>query len=645
MDVARDHTVAHEVQPATSHHRDEGNRRVMFLTARWKKQISGMAISLFLLGLTTLGSPAFAVKPTPFPVSPGDAIVPLDEVATFALDASRKASAIEEFAVADGGVFQPIPGASTNFGFSDATYWFHVRLQGNDPVEPTRILRITAAGLDEIDVFQRQADGSIISASSGDRRPFTESAIPDRYPNFLIKMPYRTDVDVLVRVRSADSIIVPMTLYTPKGFFESDHNRSFGRGIYAGILLMMFGYNLILFVTLRDRSRLWFAAHIASFGLMLFFLSGMAFEYVWPIFPALVDFAAPASLALAMMTMHQFARTFLELKKHWRLGDHLLNGLAVAQAVIMVMSLIPFEHQLIVQLGMAGVLLGVLAIAVAVGVAAGKGHRPAVLLLTAWSVLLIGLCAHALVAFGVTPMNPVSEFGMQAGLLTGITVLSFSVVYRYGVMRNETEQVLLSARTGMKHRVAERTKQLAQTMAELADVNVRLRESSHRDGLTGVYNRRFLDANIDTLLSKCRIGLKSFSVLVADIDYFKRINDEAGHLTGDDCLRTVASVIQKNVPDDAVVARFGGEEFVILLPETDERAAIKCAETIRLAVAACSINAPSGPIRMTISIGVSTARPRARATAESLLRRADDAMYCAKREGRNRVMEADAVAG
>ena len=142
------------------------------------------------------------------------------------------------------------------------------------------------------------------------------------------------------------------------------------------------------------------------------------------------------------------------------------------------------------------------------------------------------------------------------------------------------------------------------------------------------------------LLTDSLAEAKPFSVLITDIDHFKRVNDDFGHLTGDDCLRCVAATLQQCAGDSAIVSRFGGEEFVVLMPGADELSARRTAETIRQRVAAQVISLDGGrDLRLTVSIGAATALGGAVITADTLLRRADDALYEAKRGGRNRVVQ------
>jgi two-component system cell cycle response regulator len=159
------------------------------------------------------------------------------------------------------------------------------------------------------------------------------------------------------------------------------------------------------------------------------------------------------------------------------------------------------------------------------------------------------------------------------------------------------------------------------------------------DELTGLYNRRYLTAHLDTVMGRTALPDREVSILMFDIDHFKSVNDTYGHPVGDLVLIDVAQRALKGVRGFDLATRFGGEEFVIVLPETGENSALIIAERLRRAVADQSVLIPGQDhhISVTISIGVATAGPDVDNPAK-LLKAADDALYAAKRTGRNRVM-------
>lgn len=175
----------------------------------------------------------------------------------------------------------------------------------------------------------------------------------------------------------------------------------------------------------------------------------------------------------------------------------------------------------------------------------------------------------------------------------------------------------------------------------------RLRELAERDPLTGLYNRRHFDELLPRRMAEHRRSGRSFSLLMIDIDHFKRINDQYGHDAGDQVLREVAARLQQTLRREEAAFRLGGEEFVLMIEdgerETGPAQAHACAERIRREIEAMRIQHNDQPLpAITLSIGVAR-YPADVIDASGLLQRADAALYAAKRAGRNRVCHVAAL--
>jgi two-component system, cell cycle response regulator len=159
------------------------------------------------------------------------------------------------------------------------------------------------------------------------------------------------------------------------------------------------------------------------------------------------------------------------------------------------------------------------------------------------------------------------------------------------------------------------------------------------DSLTGLYNRRYLTSHLESMVERARTGAKPLSILMIDIDHFKVINDTHGHAAGDDVLRAIAAEIGRSVREFDLTARIGGEEFVVVMPDTTGAAAMAVAERLCVTIAENQVQAASfkQPLSVTASIGIATLLAPTE-SASNLLSRADEAMYRAKTAGRNRVI-------
>ena len=207
---------------------------------------------------------------------------------------------------------------------------------------------------------------------------------------------------------------------------------------------------------------------------------------------------------------------------------------------------------------------------------------------------------------------------------------------------------VLEAKIRSMTRIAQMRRQLVARGDELRAANAALLRLVDMDGLTGIANRRHLDRKLAEEISRCGRNHVPLSVVLLDIDHFKRFNDSHGHLAGDECLKQVARVLERELlrPSD-LAARYGGEEFCVVLPETDCAGALQVAERMRAGVAALKLtvagdtgvapDATAPEVGATASFGVAAAVPSARTTAQSLLAAADAALYRAKAGGRDMV--------
>lgn len=181
-------------------------------------------------------------------------------------------------------------------------------------------------------------------------------------------------------------------------------------------------------------------------------------------------------------------------------------------------------------------------------------------------------------------------------------------------------------------------KRRAEDLAEqLAEANRKLEDMANLDGLTQIFNRRVFQNLITREFYRCNRYGHTLSCIMIDLDYFKEINDTQGHMVGDQVLREIAGLLQDNLRQSDFLARYGGDEFVVISPYTDEKSANQIAEKLRKAVENHVFKIESRSIHSTISLGVSTFSENSAITNEQeLIESADQSLYEAKRKGRNR---------
>jgi two-component system cell cycle response regulator len=199
----------------------------------------------------------------------------------------------------------------------------------------------------------------------------------------------------------------------------------------------------------------------------------------------------------------------------------------------------------------------------------------------------------------------------------------------------------LKARVRSMLRIKGLQEALEERERELLEVNERLRHMSQTDGLTGLDNRRNLNDRLEEMFHHAQRLSEPFSCVMCDLDHFKSVNDSYGHQAGDEVLKQLSTILKDEAREIDRVGRYGGEEFMLLLPGTVLDAAVTFSERVRKRIEGHTFSFPGGTLRRTASFGVSGwPHPKIR-ECDSLVRAADDALYVAKEMGRNRVIRFD----
>jgi diguanylate cyclase (GGDEF)-like protein len=247
----------------------------------------------------------------------------------------------------------------------------------------------------------------------------------------------------------------------------------------------------------------------------------------------------------------------------------------------------------------------------------------------------------------VALINAVLQFSWLALLVLILTLLMVFLIFK---QENETSKYDIDSienepvedKDELESKVQERTLELNIALQELEEANKELQEKNTLDELTGLYNRRFYDQKILAEFRRSRRNLTPLSLVVIDIDHFKMVNDNYGHLAGDECLVAVSACIKRCLRRSADIScRYGGEEFCLILPETDSKGAFALAEELRESIESSQISYNNIDIKLTISCGISTYLQQKNIKPEHLFAVADRALYEAKNNGRNQINQQD----
>jgi diguanylate cyclase (GGDEF)-like protein/PAS domain S-box-containing protein len=221
---------------------------------------------------------------------------------------------------------------------------------------------------------------------------------------------------------------------------------------------------------------------------------------------------------------------------------------------------------------------------------------------------------------------------------TALTDENQAILYIIATGIDITEQEQTKARLAQHQAELEET--VRKRTAELNNLKAVLKSMAQHDELTGLYNRRYFNETLSREIHRCTRNGDPLSVLLCDVDYFKNFNDFYGHLAGDQCLKDVAAVLSQVFHRASdTTARFGGEEFIVILPNTSAEQALGLAETLRNTIWEKDIPHTAQPThnRVSISVGVTTFQSNDIFAPEEIIRAADTALYNAKENGRNRV--------
>ena len=545
-----------------------------------------------------------------------------------------------------------------SFGFSKTPYWFRFKVENNEIKKLDRILEISYPILDQVSLYTVHNNQVIDSVEFGDLLPFHSREIKHRNFLYAFDVEPKGNLDFYIRVSSDGSIQLPMTIWEQKQFFLEDQRKQLWQGLFYGAMVVMFLYNFFLYVSLREKSYLFYVLFVAISLVSQAAVRGDAFQYLWP---ESVHWAnkAVALFTIAMMAAgYSFVIEFLELKRKDPRAYKVLYIIVLISLVMMLASFFAPSSLILVASSYFAFPVIVYALFVSIRLSYRR-DRTAQYFTVAWLTFSAGFMAFVLNKTGMVPRTFLTEHGIQIGMVLNVSLLSFALAERIHRMnRNvfkaqeasrvsdkiaqeaqlKALQVQKQANETLEESVRHRTEELQDAMNELSILNQKLEELSSIDALTNVKNRGFFETQYDDEWKRASREKVSLALLMIDIDFFKKINDQYGHLAGDKCLKIVAETIQNSVkrPIDTV-ARYGGEEFAVILPGTELEGARYVAENIRKDIESLKVEYEENPILLTTSIGLAVIVPEDD-NDRVLISSADSALYKAKLSGRNRVV-------
>jgi diguanylate cyclase (GGDEF)-like protein len=560
--------------------------------------------------------------------------------------------------------FAPAGSDPLNFGYSRSAWWLRFSLPGGAPAGEELILEVAFPSIDRIELHvpEPSVDGAprYWMRVAGDSFAWEAREVKHRNHVFRFVAPEQAgEHRYFLRVQSQSVVTVPLTLWRPDAFAARDRDVQLLLGLFYGLALALVLYNLMLFVAVQDRLYFYYVLYATAFGVFLLGYDGLAFQYLWPGSVWAANHAVAMSLSLTLAFGALFAHAFLDMRRIAPRAAWALRAVVAAGALLAASAATgwPFDYGAVLR---AISVLGFITAAIATGVAVRAllaGYRPARYFLLAWAGLLGFILFGALRNFALVPTNFLTIYGLHIGFALDVLLLSFALADRINTLRREralahadaleAQELLLDAtresERELETRIAVRTAELnranerlrteasdrEQLMEQLRKQEEHLRFMAQHDPLTGLPNRISMQQRLALALELAKRNRKKVAVMMVDLDEFKRVNDTRGHLAGDQALVQLAARLRTSVRGSDTVARYGGDEFVILAGELDraedaEMVAEKVADMVSVPVALAG-----GPASIGCSIGISV-YPDDAEDAEALIALADKAMYASK---------------
>ncbi|MGH1469807.1 MAG: sensor domain-containing diguanylate cyclase [Cellvibrionaceae bacterium] len=478
-----------------------------------------------------------------------------------------------------------------------------------------------------------------------------EKNIEDKNLSIPIEMKGNSETTLYIKIIDENLVFIPIIFWEKEVYEQYSDLRLIGFSIAFGILIIMTLYNFLLSVFTKDKMYLFYSLTVLSVLLYSLSATGYGAQYLWGSNQWMLTNIYHVFTPLAFMTITYFFRVFLRMDDYSDFLARSNNYFVGLWAGILILSLTPFKKVSVLAIAPFGVLVIVAGLCIAIYFW-WRGNPTAKYFVISWSGIFIATFLNIFILLGVIKYFPAQEYIQTLSFVFEVILLSIALAERISREREDKEfaqaevidqksSILImqeKANVELEKNVRARTLELAKALTDLERANEELARVSTIDPLTQLYNRGFFDEAAKAELSRSSRTSASMSMILIDIDHFKEVNDNYGHVVGDKCLKLVAQCIAKVVSRASdVVARYGGEEFAIILPDTIEKNAMIVAERIRQAISEIAFINDGKAIKLTASFGVVGRTIVKGDTVEAFVNAADTALYLAKDNGRDRV--------
>ncbi len=499
------------------------------------------------------------------------------------------------------GRYAPARQSVINYGINPEPIWLALKVNHSEFAAAHRTLLFETAWLDRIEVYFFQRNRLINHYLLGDSQPFSQRPIDHRF--FAINHPYQQgETLVLIRIASVDAVILPIYFMTDEQVTKHNTQQAYSYGLVYGVILALIAYNFMLFIGIKDYSYLFYSIYLFAFLILNIAYTGHGFQWLWPDHTVWQRWSNPFLIMLCSISGLIFALHFLNIKNIFPAIHRWVIGIATGFSALVLITYLMDDFATTLLISLTFIFIASFMMVILGIISLHDGNNFAKFFLLASICTICGGIITANTIWGLIPFSAWTYRAVEVGMMADAILLALALAEHFNISQNE------------------------RLMAE---------KMAGTDALTNLNNRRSFYKYVKPIWSISLRNKSHTSVIMLDIDNFKSLNDNYGHAFGDQVLVSLAETLQKEARSGDTLARWGGEEFLIFLPETRLTDAINIAERMRRKVAQIqAITEQDIKLSFTASFGVAHTHD-SNMSLDELISQADHQLYCAKKLGRN----------
>lgn len=488
-----------------------------------------------------------------------------------------------------------------NLGLGSMPIWIAFDVINTENTVINRNLLLETSWIDKLDVYFVNDKDIINRYHTGDSLPFYERVVDHRFFVFTHNFkPGKTTV--LIRSETLDPMVLPVYLLSPEATQKRRSIQDYSYGFLYGLIFALLAYNFMLFIGLKNNTYLYYAIYLLFFLLVNISYTGHGYDWLWSNFPSWQQRLNPILMFFYSTSGLLFASKFLNLKTAFPFIYRVVVNVCMLFGLLLTITMLSNNHllSLLVAFTFMFIFTGTM---VMLGIISLKaGNKSAIFFLLAAISAIVGAAITTASVWGIIPINPLMFRAVEIGMMLDAILLALALTNQFQTVEEEKNQAVLMARI---------------------------------DPLTNLPNRRAFYELVTPIWETGLRNKRDISLIALDIDNFKTFNDTYGHSHGDLILIEMGKLLKAEARAGDILVRWGGEEFLIFLPETKLADAVTIANRIRKKSLNTVVYANEEKTPFTVSLGVAHSADINQVTLDELIVTADKYLYSAKHHGRN----------